>query len=87
MKLAGFIFTIDCTLRASARHLAPLSGTHPQPAHTHAPWPSAEDTKLCSTVVSIDDQAPLTLTGWGEPAPSWCGYNSLVTSAWGGWVQ
>jgi hypothetical protein len=25
--------------------------------------------------------------GWGEPAPSWCGHNSLVTSAWGGWVS
>jgi hypothetical protein len=22
-----------------------------------------------------------------EPAPSWCGQNSLVASAWGGWVQ
>ncbi len=33
----------------------PLSGTHPQPAHTHAPLvPSAEETKHCSTVVSTN---------------------------------
>ncbi len=25
--------------------------------------------------------------GWEAPAPLWCGHNSLVTSAWGGWVQ
>jgi hypothetical protein len=98
---AGFIFTIDCTLRASARPghptcgsagasasprrsptavlpplpipfsyysppdslsplthpsippLAPLSGTHPHTARTHVPW-SAEETKLCSTVVSTN---------------------------------
>jgi hypothetical protein len=30
---------------------------------------------------------PPALMGWGAPAPSWCGHNSLVTSAWGGWVQ
>ena len=35
--------------------LAPFSGTHPQPAHTYAPLvPSAEETKLCSTVVSTN---------------------------------
>ncbi len=51
--------------------------------------PPAEDTKLCSTVVSTNAisynrSGPLNLMGWGELAPLWCGHNSLVASAGGG---
>jgi hypothetical protein len=43
-----------CNHIDNANIATPL-GTHLQPAHTHAPLvPSAEETKLCSTVVSTN---------------------------------
>jgi hypothetical protein len=39
-----------------------------------------------TTLSSSDDEDSI-LRGDVSPAPSWCGHNSLVTSARGGWVQ
>jgi hypothetical protein len=70
----------------------PLSGTHPHTAETHFPWSlprrrsSSARSRYPPTPFDTIDQALPTLMGWGEPAPLWCGHNSLVASAWGGYL-
>ncbi len=91
---------LACPLGAAAKGDMDHRATSPPPipplyyhathhTRTHVPlFPPAEETKLCSTVVSINAiwyhrSGPLTQMGWGEQAPLWCGHNSRVAFPWG----